>query len=307
MRPFTDREFDKLPTIFLADDSMPWDPSVLDGTPSSDEYWLSSHPEPKNHNPNFSMTGDYLRRTVLSSEIAWTFDAWGDNPMTPSDEEIIVFEHPPPKGRGIEIVVDEQVPDLVPPLQDDVSVSSDESDTTSVGTYRDLEDILDDIVDYTSDLKHHNTLVQLIQGLVDVKKEITKEMQTYSCVREPPDKSLVFAVTTRAQNRANQARETPEEPPTEAPPPEPPPAPTTSHMHTQAPVLDNGEIGLPDMEDDIYDQPIKVAGRPCTMKPSKRDWEALRPLFGWLDANTIRQMFDRTTQLARMPQSEQLK
>ena len=35
IRRFTDHKFDKLPMIFLADDSKPWDPSVLNSTSSS--------------------------------------------------------------------------------------------------------------------------------------------------------------------------------------------------------------------------------------------------------------------------------
>ena len=73
------------------------------------------------------------------------------------------------------------------------------------------------------------------------------------------------------------------------------------------PAPKDGEIGLPDMEDNLFSQPIKVTGCPQTTKPSKRDWETLCPLFGWLDADTIKKTFDRTTQLARMSQSEQLK
>ena len=64
---------------------------------------------------------------------------------------------------------------------------------------------MDSIIDYTSNLKNHNTLVPLIQALVNFKKEIKTELQTYSCVHEPLDKLLVFAVTTHAQTKANQA------------------------------------------------------------------------------------------------------
>ena len=63
-----------------------------------------------------------------------------------------------------------------------------------------------------------------------------KGLRAYSCEREPPDKLLVFAVTTRAQSKADRARESPpEEPPTEAPPPEPPPMSNAPNMQTQAP------------------------------------------------------------------------
>ena len=111
--------------------------------------------------------------------------------------------------------------------------------------------------------------------MTEVDSAIKKGLRVYLCEREPPDKLLVFSVTTRAQSKANRAHQSPpEEPPTKAPPSEPPPAPNTLHMQPQAPAPDNGEIGLPDMEDDLLDQPIKLTRRPCTMKPSDIIWMA---------------------------------
>ena len=67
----------------------------------------------------------------------------------------------------------------------------------------------------------------------------------------------MFAVTTRAQSKADHARESPpEEPPTEAPPPEPPPTSNAPHTQTQAPAPKDGEIGLPDMEDNLAAKPL---------------------------------------------------
>ena len=42
----------------------------------------------------------------------------------------------------------------------------------------------------------------------------------------------------------------------------------------------------------------------CTTRQSKRDCNPLRPLFVWLDIDTIKCTFELTTQLARMPSSE---
>ena len=176
MCPFTDREFDKLPTIFLADNSKLWDPSVLNSTASSDEYWLNLHPEPTNNNPNFSMTGDYLCCTVLSSDVAWTFNAWGDNPADPSDREVIVFEHPMPKeDNAIELEIEADVPELALLPDNNVSISSDKSNETSK-IYRDLDNLVDDIVDYTSVLKNHSKLVHLIQTSTEVDTVMKKSL-----------------------------------------------------------------------------------------------------------------------------------
>ena len=128
MRPFTDHEFDKLPTIFLTDNSKPWDPSVLHSTSSSKEYWLNSHPEPTNNNPNFLMTGDYLHHTVLLSDVIWTFNAWGDNPAKLGDREVIVFEHPAPDAdEAIELEIEGDIPKLASLPDNDTSVSSNKS------------------------------------------------------------------------------------------------------------------------------------------------------------------------------------
>ena len=307
MRPFTDHEFDELPTIFLADESKPWNPSVLNSTSSSEDYWLKSHPQPTNNNPSFLMTGDYLRRSVLLSDVAWTFDAWEDKSAKPSDEDVIVVEHPAQDtDESIEIEIAFDVPE--PPLirDENMSVSHSEQDNTS-NDHCDLDDLVDNVVEYSSDLKNHTELVRLIQAMTEIDTTIDG-LRIYSCEREPPDKLLVFAVTTHVPSKAEHARETPpEEPPTKAPPPEPVPTPNALHSQVQPPVPDNGEIERPDVEDNLFRQPIKVTGQSQTAKPSKKDWETLRPLFQWLDVDTIKKTFDRTTQLARMPQGEQLK
>ena len=155
IRPYTDHKFNKLPTILLADNSNNWNPSFLNSTSSQDEYWLGSHPEPTNHNPNFLMTGEYLHCTVLLSDIAWTFDAWGDHSAETSDKEIIIFEHPTPnENEAIKLETEADVPDLVPLLDNDVSVSSSKSSNTSKTTYCDLDNLVDNVVDYMSVLKN---------------------------------------------------------------------------------------------------------------------------------------------------------
>jgi hypothetical protein len=47
--------------------------------------------------------------------------------------------------------------------------------------------------------------------------------------------------------------------------------------------------------------------RPRTFTVKQPDYEALRPLFGWLPVRTIKKTFDKTTQYARMPASTILK
>ena len=99
------------------------------------------------------MTGEHLRCTVLSSDVAWTFDAWGDNPHEPGDEEGIIFEHPTSnKDKVIELVIETDVPKLMSLPDDNVSVSSDGSNNTSE-SYCDLDDLVDNVLYYTNVLK----------------------------------------------------------------------------------------------------------------------------------------------------------
>ena len=57
----------------------------------------------------------------------------------------------------------------------------------------------------------------------------------------------------------------------------------------------------PDLLHDVY----QVHG--ATSKPSKRDYEALRPFFGWAPSDTIRRTIEVTTQCARSHVSETLR
>ena len=310
IRPFTDQELDDLPTIFLGDDSKPWDPTVLDNNLLDDDYWLNSHSEPVNHNPNFSLTGDYLRRTVMNHDGAWSFDPWGATNPDENGEDIIVFEEAeePTFDEFEEPVFEEQLP--IPPVDvpDLQSIQSDESSAFSEDSFHhdEYDLMLDDMVSYCDELKQHNRLVEMIQSLVDLNEKVKYEnkFQTYSCTREPADTSYIYAVTTRAQKHATEtADEAVKEPPTEAPPPEPPP---NTHSAPHINPLTIGEVDLADLEDEVFDTVPKIVGRPRTIRPTDKQWKSLRPLFGWLDEDVIKKTFDRTTQLARMPQSERL-
>ena len=59
--------------------------------------------------------------------------------------------------------MEEEMPELVLLSHDYTSVSSNESKTASIGTYCDLDNLVDNVVNYTSNLKNHNMLVQLIK------------------------------------------------------------------------------------------------------------------------------------------------
>ena len=76
------------------------------------------------------------------------FDAWGDNLAEPDDKEVIIFDHPDPdEDEAIELEIEGDVPDLASLPEDDTSVSSSGSDNTSTAYY-DLDDLVDNAVDY---------------------------------------------------------------------------------------------------------------------------------------------------------------
>ena len=122
------------------------------------------------------MTGDCLCCTVLLSDVAWTFDIWEGNPAEPSDKEVIVFKHPTPKeDNAIELEIEADIPELALLPDDNKSVSSSKSNNTSK-TYWDLDDLVDNIVDYMAALKNHLELVNLIQTLTEVDTAIKKSL-----------------------------------------------------------------------------------------------------------------------------------
>ena len=90
MRPFTDHEWETLPVIFMADDSKPWDPSVLNNNLSDDQDWWEAKPQPDNPYQDFTKTGDFKHCSVYMSE--WSWDPWGDPALEPPDpKEQITF------------------------------------------------------------------------------------------------------------------------------------------------------------------------------------------------------------------------
>ena len=296
MRPFTDEERDTLPHIFMADDSKPWDPSVLDNTLTDETSWLDSFPEPKNNNPSFDITGNYNKRTNL--HVSWSFDPWGEgteNGPSTSDEDVIVFDNEP-TARPAESMDKEPIA-LLEETIPTYAFSTDISPQWETNQYTvdPMDTLLDGIVDLCDDIKQHNHLVELLLSQGNFTSE-HNGLSPYSCDDVSNSRMLVHIVQTRSQREKfpehNPADIPTEDVPSDGPPPEPPPV---------QPVA----IELDDIEDDLMD-PIRVAGRPSKVSPSKRDWDSLRPLFGWLGTDVIKQTFDCTTQLARSTQSERL-
>ena len=75
----------------------------------------------------------------------------------------------PDEDKALKLEIEADVPDLALLPDNDVSISSSESDNTSKTTYCDLDDVIDNnVVDYTSVLKNHSKLVRLIQTLTEI-------------------------------------------------------------------------------------------------------------------------------------------
>jgi hypothetical protein len=63
----------------------------------------------------------------------------------------------------------------------------------------------------------------------------------------------------------------------------------------------------PDPPDDDDDDPASIISPPRLTSASARDYATLRPLFGWLSTDIIKETFARTTQYARLPSCTLLK
>jgi Reverse transcriptase (RNA-dependent DNA polymerase) len=65
IRPYTDKEFDTLPHVFLTSESL-WDPSIMDSDPLDTEHWFDAVEVPDDPNsPRFDEFGDYRRRVTV--------------------------------------------------------------------------------------------------------------------------------------------------------------------------------------------------------------------------------------------------
>ena len=62
-----------------------------------------------------------------------------------------------------------------------------------------------------------------------------------------------------------------------------------------------------DAKQDFASSSARPPGRPVDVTPTKRNFNMLRPLFGWLPVDTIKKTFEMTTQLACLPNREILK
>jgi hypothetical protein len=250
--PCTDHDRETLPTIHLAGTATPWDPRVLNNDLTSDDYWLQSNPDARNNNPNFDMYGDYTKRTAAAAE--WSFNAWDSQTTLQSGEEMIEFDMSPVQ------VVDEPKGDS----ENKILIDDDP-----------IEDVINNITEYSEKLKKHNRTIQLIQGIYDDELEDEPPnaltFDTYSCTQQLTNR-MVFSVQTCHQTREaakeNDTRDidsTPTEPPEEEVPPEPPPDPIRSLTPKTTP--QNGENSeIFKLEDNILshdnDEPtIKIVGR----------------------------------------------
>ena len=261
IRPFSDEEWETLPQVFMADDSKPWDPRVMDNTLSDDQEWLESQPPPSNPYQDFDQEGTYKERSVYLAELPnWSWDVWGvDEPTTPLLPDDI-------QGIGLDFVADE------------------EEDSYS--------DNVDDLVMYAHHLKVVNEIGELESNTFGTP------FASFSCTVLPSsDEVRLINVRTRSMTSQEHGPrpvspepnigetgvvdKPPEEHMDPAPPPEPPPL--AAHTNQSTP------------------------HSPRVVTPSQKDWDSLRPMFGWLNTTVIQRTFDKTTQYARMPQSEVLR
>ena len=288
MRPYTDKEWEDLPHVFLGLPDIEWDPRVLDSRLTDDQEWLSSQEPPADWppNPNFDIVGDYTRRThhtSVNTSQSWTWNPWEDNPFL--DDESVYFATDNDASDDV---------DDVPALydgpysdsdsDDDSSAQSDDSSaqvthkhesyTTTTETDDDmsLESYVDHIVNDNYIRRIHADYHELEIEFTDDDISVDEDLPFFDAHQHEFDfhDDLIFFDANPHEF----------EPPVASP---------------------DGETG------DTDDPPQQTTSNPRTTKKSPRDWNALRPLFGWLRPDVIKRTFELTTQYARMPNSEILK
>jgi hypothetical protein len=307
MRPYTDKEWDDLPHIHVTMDH-DWDPRVLDCHITDDEQWHDAQQEPKDWPPikDFDQQGQSTTTETYSSDITY-FDLQCNFPDHLGD----LHDCNPP-------------PELLPATSD-TSAASDPDEI-------ELDEFLDTIVHQTHKThvyEHDKWLSDTLEpfDIAEIDSTIRNMELDHPPPRDSPaswtweiwdatvevhSHSILSFPTTRSQSK----RSSPPESGTRTPNP--------GETGETADTGENGEfipLGDPRINLDSPDQQpptdqphtssaapsARPPGKPTQTKPTPRDYNVLRPLFGWLNENIIKATFQRSTQHARMPNSETLK
>jgi hypothetical protein len=86
MRPFTDKDFEELPHVWMSEDA--WDPTSLDSVKSNDPNWYEAEPSPPLPDPMYDEYGEFRGR-VLINQREWQvhyFDALDTKPSSDNNE-----------------------------------------------------------------------------------------------------------------------------------------------------------------------------------------------------------------------------
>lgn len=286
VRPPSPKELDECPHIWVGNPEMEWDPRALDSTLTESTPWFEQNPPVSiSNNPNFGSQGEYLNRSVDVHEL--------ERPTDHDDLALFDFEQ----------------------------FSCDTQAHKTLDAYEPLDSVLDNLAEYHYIVKHHSLLSSLkgipehgIQSSKQAVKYLRMEhqskafekaaMEIHSLLRNNGELPRNGSRNTRRSARLN-----PNSPSTAIS------DATTSTIGEEPRTRPDGEPPptiLPDtLTEDKLDAPDGTSYTsspiPRIQQPKERDWSILRPMFGWLNSDIIKQTFQRSTQMARMPQSELLR
>jgi len=310
MRPYTDKEWEEVPHVHVTVDH-DWDPRVLDCHITDNEQWYDAQQEPQDWPPieDFDEKGQSTKIETYTTDVTY-FDLQSNFPDHLGD----VHQYEPP-------------PELLPAP----STCSESSNPEDI----ELDEFLDTIVYQThkTHVYEHDQWLSSTLEPFDLT-ELDSQIKDMELDRPPPhdnptkwtwdiwdatvevhSHSILSFPTTRSQSKRSQEQPTPR--------------PITPIPGENGENGENGEfipLGDPRVDIDSPDKPLhedqhsenddhttptapsaRPPGKPTQVKPTPRDYNVLRPLFGWLNENIIKATFQRSTQRARMPNSEILK
>ena len=301
LRPYTDKEWDTLPIIHATIDK-DWNPRVLDHVITDNEAWYDAQQEPTDIPiPGFDEHGNPIQPETFEATVTY------------SDLQENLPAHLGPLSEFT-------------PSPELMLTDNDSSDDSSI------EDTIDSHVDFLAYEhyleQHHAFETELMKSL---EPEDLIEFTYHDAIQSDDDsidgdvycfnhhthRRMAFP-TTRSQSRSR--NQTPRAPPQNGEPNLIPPddgADTKEHGEPSPSSYTHGESHLipPEPDDPQVDEPeagstapsARPPGKPLEVQDSKRDYNILRPLFGWLQPSIIKKTIENTTQLARIPHSEIIK
>ena len=291
IRPYTNKEWDTLPHLILTSDS-DWNPRALDHIISDSDAWLHEQSPPAAHpnNPHFSEFGDYRHRTVLEhhSSLPALLPQPDDASSVDSSHSSFslgsFIDHLALKAHKHRLN-ESQVH-----IQEGLPTTLEFSDTESLYSfYSDVDDL-----DWSWDIWKPTTEV------FNLEITSTDAGDDASSYGELAPDAIVYGESDQDSTISGEPiLDIGKLAPTPPLPGEGHTPPASSSVHPSP----DGPRPPPEPPPDT----LVFHGKPRKHVSTKRNFDALRPLFGWMPVSRIQRTFELSTQNARMPAAERLK